>query len=102
MLVDGEVEVTAQGEDGGGLHHIRTMTAPTYFGEIGVLEQIPRTATVTALTQCRCERIEGEMLLEALATAPASSSLMENARSRLLITHPSRDLTYEAPESVAS
>jgi hypothetical protein len=57
---------------------------------------------VTALTECRCERIEGEQLLEALATAPPSTSLMENARSRLLITHPSRQLTYEAPESVAS
>lgn len=102
VLVEGEVEVTAHGEDAGSVHRIRTMTAPTYFGEIGVLEKIPRTATVAALTECRCERIQGEMLLEALAMAPASSSLMENARSRLLITHPSRELTYEAPDSVVS
>jgi hypothetical protein len=46
------------------------MTAPSYFGEIGVLEQIPRTAT------------------------PASSSLMENARARLSRTHPTRSLGY--------
>jgi hypothetical protein len=102
VLVDGEVEVTAAGELGAEAEFIRTMTAPTYFGEIGVLEGIPRTATVTALTDCRCERIEGPMLLEALATAPASSSLMENARGRLLITHPSRKLTYEAPATPAS
>jgi hypothetical protein len=44
---------------------------------------------VTALSDCRCERIEGASLLEALATAPASSSLMENVQSRLLLTHPS-------------
>ena len=100
VLVEGEVEVTARGESGGPDHLIRTMTAPSYFGEIGVLERIPRTATVTALTECRCERIEGGMLLDALATAPASSSLMENARNRLLVTHPSRKLTYEAPEKV--
>jgi hypothetical protein len=95
VLVEGEVEVTARGEAGGPAHHVRTMTAPAYFGEIGVLEQIPRTATVTASIDCRCERIEGEALLDALTTAPPSSSLMENARSRLAVTHPSRRATYE-------
>ncbi len=97
VLVEGEVEVSAHGEGGGPDHRIRTMTAPTYFGEIGVLEGIARTATVTALTSCKCERIEGTTLLEALTSAPASTSLMENARSRLSVTHPSRELTYEAP-----
>ncbi len=89
VLVDGEVEVTARGESGGSQRSLRTMTAPSYFGEIGVLKQIPRTATVTAVTDCRCERIEGSDLLDALTTAPASSSLMENMRGRLAVTHPS-------------
>jgi CRP-like cAMP-binding protein len=66
------------------------MTAPSYFGEIGVLENIPRTATVTALGECRCERIDGDTLLDALTASPASSSLMENARGRLAVTHPKR------------
>lgn len=98
VLVDGEVEVTARGEGGGPDHRIRIMVGPTYFGEIGVLERIPRTASVTALTECRCERIDGEALLQALSTAPPSSSLMENARNRLLLTHPSRKVTYTPPE----
>jgi hypothetical protein len=89
VLAEGEVEVTASGEHGGPERHIRRMSAPSYFGEIGVLQRIPRTATVTALTDCRCERIEGSALLEALTSAPASSSLMENARARLAVTHPS-------------
>ena len=88
VLADGEVQVAAHGELGSE-HVIRTMSAPSYFGEIGVLEQIPRTATVTAIGDCRCERIDGQALLDALTTAPASSSLMENARSRLASTHPS-------------
>lgn len=102
VLVEGQVEVTARGQGGTPDHTIRTMTGPTYFGEIGVLEGIPRTATVTAITECQCERIDGDMLLDALSTAPASSSLMENARNRLLVTHPSRKLTYTAPESAAA
>ncbi len=96
VLTDGEVSVTARGE-GTEERPIRVMRAPTFFGEIGVLEGIPRTASVTAVTPCSCERIEGDMLLEALTTSPPSSSLMESARSRLAVTHPSRRLGYVAP-----
>jgi CRP/FNR family transcriptional regulator, cyclic AMP receptor protein len=101
VLAEGEVAVTAHGETGGPDQFIRTMTTPTYFGEIGVLERIPHTVTVTAVTDCRCERIAGTMLLEALSTAPASPALMENARSRLLVTHPAREVTYEPIEPPA-
>ncbi len=94
VLAEGEVEISARGEGGGPDRHIRTMTAPTYFGEIGVLEQIPRTATVKTLSSCECLRIEGSALLEALNSTPPSSSLMENARSRLARTHPSAKLGF--------
>jgi CRP-like cAMP-binding protein len=98
VLVEGEVEVTSGGEQGVEARPVRTMRAPSYFGEIGVLEQIPRTATVSAISSCRCERIEGAELLDALTTAPPSSSLMENARSRLALTHPSRNVTFASSE----
>jgi MFS family permease len=101
VLVDGEVEVTARGEGGEGgegEHTIRVMSSPCYFGEIGVLERIARTATVTATTDVRVLRIEGTALLDALTAAPPSSSLMENASSRLALTHPSRPLTFTPSE----
>jgi ATP-binding cassette subfamily B protein len=94
VLTDGEVEVTARGEGGGPERVLRRMTAPSYFGEIGILERIPRTATVTAVGACRCEAIDGETLLDALTSAPPSATLMENARSRLALTHPSREPTF--------
>jgi hypothetical protein len=94
VLVEGEVEVTARGEAGGAERRLRAMTAPSYFGEIGVLEGIPRTATVTAVGECRCARIDGDDLLSALTATPPSSSLMEVARSRLAVTHPSRRISY--------
>ena len=96
VLLEGEVEVTASGEGGGPERVLRRMTAPSYFGEIGVLERIPRTATVTALTACHCLQIDGETLLAALTSAPPSATLMENARSRLATTHPSREPTFVA------
>src|SRR5215211_2960858 len=97
-LAEGEVEVTSRGEAGEGERRIRLMSAPSYFGEIGVLEGIPRTASVTAITDMRVLRIEGRALLDALTGAPAATSLMENARSRLALTHPSRTLEFSPPE----
>jgi CRP-like cAMP-binding protein len=100
VLAEGEVDVTARGEAEPGEQTIRHMTAPSYFGEIGVLARIPRTATVTATTGLRVLRLDGRALLDVLISAPPSSSLMENARTRLARTHPARTLTYTPPEAV--
>jgi hypothetical protein len=89
VLVQGSVDVSSSGEVGGPAKHIRTMTAPTYFGEIGILEHIPRTANVTATSACRCALIDGAKLLDALADASPSSAMLSSARSRLALTHPS-------------
>ncbi len=89
VLVEGTVEVSSSGENGGTSRPIRTMSAPAYFGELGILAQMPRTATVTALTDCHCALISGAELLEAIIGVSASNTLLEGARSRLSTTHPS-------------
>lgn len=47
VIVDGEVEVTRRGK------RISTRVPDEFFGEIALVEDIPRTATVTALTPLR-------------------------------------------------
>jgi CRP-like cAMP-binding protein len=89
VLMEGTVEVTSSGEAGGPPVPIRTMEAPTYFGEIGILEHIPRTANVTASGDCRCALIDGAELLEAIQTANASSSMLARSQTLLSVTHPS-------------
>ena len=79
MLVEGTVEVTASGEAGGPARAIRTMQAPTYFGEIGILERIPRTANVTAAETCRCLLIDGE---RAARRGPVGERLRLDALAR--------------------
>jgi CRP-like cAMP-binding protein len=94
VLTEGEVQVSARGETADDERPIRVMTAPSYFGEIGVLERIPRTATVRARGDTRLLRISDEDLREALTASPASNSLMENARFRLSVTHPARAASF--------
>ncbi len=95
VLVSGRVEVTARGE-GSAEEFIREMEPGSYFGEIGLLEKIPRTATVTAAEDCTLWRIEGPDFLEALMNAPAAASFVEGARMRLARTHPSATPAFEA------
>jgi MFS family permease len=101
VLIAGQVEVRSRGDEGGPERLICTLQAPAFFGEIGVLGHLPRTATVTALSDCQCARIEGPALFEALNATGPSSSLMDIATSRLRVTYPSRELTY-ASEAVES
>jgi predicted MFS family arabinose efflux permease len=87
-LLDGEVEVRARGE-AKRTRRLRVMTAPSYFGEIGVIEHIPRTATVRTLTPVRLLRIDGDEFLAALTVASPSASLVDGLSGRLARTHPS-------------
>ena len=96
VLVDGRVDVTAHGEKGRTDKHIRYMKSPSFFGEIGLLQGIPRTATVTATEPTRLWRISGEDFLSALTETPLSASATAGLTTRLKRTHPSRQVTLPA------
>lgn len=105
VVVDGRLDVTAVGEQGGEARWLRTLDSGSYFGEIGLLGHVPRTATVTAVTDCSLLRIEGGDFIDALTNLSASPSLLEGARTRLSLTHPSStvlDITDTALEQVSA
>jgi len=60
-----------------------------YFGEIGLIEAIPRTADVVAETDATLLRIDGTVFVEALTTGTPSAAIMDGASVRLGRTHPS-------------
>jgi len=94
----GELTVSARGEAGGPPVFLRTLGPGTYFGEIGLIGRRRRTATVTADAPCALLCISGRDFLDALSDLNASPSLLEGARTRLALTHPSgrRGLTSPA------
>ncbi len=93
----GLLDVSAVGEVGGAQRHLRDLGDGTYFGEIGLLAGGVRTATVRATSGCELLKIGGEELLAALTDLSASPSLLEGARSRMQLTHPSRAGLLKAP-----
>jgi Transmembrane secretion effector/Cyclic nucleotide-binding domain len=76
VLRTGAVEVLA------GERVVATLEAGSWFGELGLLERVPRTATVTTIERCTLLRIDGDAFLEALTAAPLTSTALEGARAR--------------------
>jgi predicted MFS family arabinose efflux permease len=71
VVVTGELD--ARIADAAGERVVGSIGEGEYFGEIGLLRGIPRTATVTALTACDLLRIPGDRFL-AIVTGEASSA----------------------------
>lgn len=63
---------------------VNVLGAGDWFGEIGLLHDAARTATVRARWPSRVWRIDGEELLESLSTAPTmAATLLEGVASRI-------------------
>ena len=80
VLVAGKAQVTGQGP--GGPKVLRDLSAPAYFGEIGLIRGVPRTATVTATSECALWRIPAQVFLTALSQAGVSGALAGTVRLR--------------------
>jgi CRP-like cAMP-binding protein len=93
VLTAGEVAVSATGE-AGVEHSLGTLAPPNYFGEIGLLEHRPRTATVKAVSACTVYRIDGTDFVEALTVTNLSPTALGRVQTRLARTHPSLQLTF--------
>jgi hypothetical protein len=65
---EGEVDVLVGGE------HVRTLGAGGYFGEIALLRDVPRTATIRTRSAVRLQRLDRERFLAIVAGNTASSA----------------------------
>jgi predicted MFS family arabinose efflux permease len=82
VVLAGTLRVSASTPDGE--QDVAELGPGEYFGEIGLLRQVPRVATVRATTPCRLYRIPGHEFLEILSQgAVRSRTLTRTSQSRL-------------------
>lgn len=72
-VIEGSVLVHRDGED------VAHLGPGSYFGERGLLDNAPRNATVTTEVQSTVLRLEGNVLLEALQSAPTVLSAIDRS-----------------------
>ena len=66
VIGSGELEVSVDGSP------VRTLEARDGFGEIALLRDVPRTSTVTAVTDVRLYALERDAFLDAVGGSPSS------------------------------
>ena len=76
VIVDGEVSVTKDGEE------IRRLGPGDFFGEIALLEDDRRTATVTTATRVKAAVMDAADFFEMCAEIPAISTRITDAAMR--------------------
>lgn len=87
ILLSGTVEASAQGE-AERPRVLRTIAAPNYFGEIGLLRGLPRTATVRAVEPSTLARIPAEDFLSSIQGAALNRTVLSRAAAWLAYSHP--------------
>lgn len=78
VIVDGEVSVASAGRE------LRRQGPGSYVGEIALLRDVPRTATVTAATDVRLLALEREEFLAAVTGSPRSTHVANTEAERRL------------------
>ena len=87
-IVSGELVVILNKDDGTG-KVLDVMGPGLFFGEIGLLQKIPRTATIRALTHVQVQRLEEAEFFDLLETsAPFAEFLDKLSQERLLTRIP--------------
>jgi CRP-like cAMP-binding protein len=77
-IADGELEVAVDGVP------VRTLGRGDGFGEIALLHQVARTATVTAVTPVSLYALEMELFLEVLTGHPSAHTTAHEVAAELL------------------
>ncbi len=89
VLSSGVLAVRGTAPDGSVIP-LPPLVAGDYFGEIGLIEGIPRTATVSAETDAVVLRVDGATFLESLTSHRPSAAILDGAALRLHRTDPTR------------
>ena len=89
LIVSGRFDVIAAGEAGVS-KKVNELSPGDHFGEVGVLANLPRTASVIATEPAEVLEIPGSVLLDVVNREPTrSTTIIDASVRRLARTHPS-------------
>ena len=86
FLVEGRVEISSLSSSGHRQLHT-TIDTPQFFGELGVLGDMPRTAAALALGESEVWRTDGAAFLEFVGQEPAAARSLLRALARQVLSH---------------
>lgn len=90
VVRSGRLDVLSSGERGSEAKKVNELGPGDCFGEVGLIEGMPSTATVRAAIPCELYRIHGADFLSMVAMSEAmSEAMLERVAGRLETTHPS-------------
>jgi hypothetical protein len=95
VIVSGTLDVTSAGGVRPEPEKVGELGPGDYFGEIGLLRKVPRTATVAATSRCRLYRIAGDDFLRIVTEGPRlSANLLAGVTTRMARTEPWEELGH--------
>jgi len=86
FLVDGRIEIASLSSSGQRMLHT-TLDTPQFFGELGVLGDLPRTAAALALDDSSVWAAPGDVFVRFLASEPAAGRALLRALAQQVVAH---------------
>jgi CRP/FNR family cyclic AMP-dependent transcriptional regulator len=86
FLVEGRIEVASLSSGGQRILHT-TLDRPQFFGELGVLGDLPRTASALALDESSMWAVPGEAFVDFLAREKTAARSIQQALARQVVAH---------------
>jgi CRP/FNR family transcriptional regulator, cyclic AMP receptor protein len=86
FLVEGRIEVASLSLGGQRMLHT-TLERPQFFGELGVLGDLPRTASALALDESSTWAVPGEAFVDFLASQRTAARSIQQALARQVVAH---------------
>ena len=102
LLLEGEVEVTREPEEGGRAVTLARLQPGDIFGEMAVLDDDTRSSSVTALTPSRCALLSRWELLQELRGHPDLALELIRVLARRIRKMDERLATSEARQAPAT
>lgn len=89
VIIEGRFEVISRGDRGGEQRVVNVLGKADHFGEIGLIEGMPATATVRADGPARIAEIPGQVFLSFVDQSAALIQVADRISGWLAKTHPS-------------